>query len=406
MARFEFKMPDVGEGLAEVEISKWKVSVGDQVVENQDIADIETDKSVVSMPAPATGTIVSLEAEEGERIAVGALLMVVEVASADESTETDAEPASAPRGDEPPERPSSRRPAGRVAAAPSARRLAREMGVALEEVVGSGPRGRITPEDVRAHVERDGEADPVGASEDGAGAKVEEVPLRGIRRRVAENLTASYRDIPHVAGFHEFVVPRLVAEYERCRSSPDGAQVTYLAFVVRATALALVRNPWLNAELDDDRGRVLLRRHYDIGIAIASPEGLVVPVVRNADQLDLHSIAAELQRLARAAEAASLRPEDQGAGTFTISNVGPAGGNYGTSLIRPPEVAILGLGRITDRAVVEEGAVVARPVLPVSLTFDHRVVDGAQALAFVADLRSFLEENPGSLVAPAGDEKE
>lgn len=401
MAKFEFKMPDVGEGLAEVEIGDWKVEVGDWVEENQTIADIETDKSVVSMPAPATGRITHLAAAAGEMVAVGALLLVIET----EETES-SPPAAAEQDDEAaaePEAP-SRPPAGagRVAATPSARRLARELGVEIESVPGSGPRGRILPEDVQAWADRpatpEADAEPAAAAPEAAG-EVEEVPLRGVRRRVAENLVESYREIPHVAGFHEFVVPGLVDRRRRLaeEAGARGVKVTYLAFVVRAVARALPRHPWLNASLDDDGQVVLLKKHYGIGIAVASPDGLVVPVIHDADRLDLFETAAEVERLARAAEERSLAPEELRGGTFTISNVGPAGGNYGTSLIRPPEVAILGLGRIHDRAVVEDGEVVARPVLPVSLTFDHRVVDGEQALAFVGTLREYLEEDPESL---------
>ncbi len=408
MARFEFNMPDIGEGLAEVEVAQWKVSVGDQVEENQDIADIETDKSVVSMPAPATGRITRLAAEAGDRVQVGALLLVMEVA------EPDAEGAAAERTPQAsPARPVAGgasgplREAGAarpVAAAPSARRLARELGVDLADVRGSGPRGRIMPDDVQAHTgvaarpPAPAAADAAPSSGD-AGHEVVEVPLKGIRRRVAENLAISHREIPHVAGFHELVVPRLVAERERLKAQAEarGVNVTYLALVVRAVALSLREHPWLNAELDEERAVVLLKKSYDIGIAVATPEGLLVPVVMGADGRDVFEIATELARLGRAAQERSLRPQELRGGTFTISNVGPAGGNYGTSLIRPPEVAILGLGRIHERAVVEEGQVVARPVLPVSLTFDHRVVDGEQALAFVAALRQYLERDPGAL---------
>ena len=422
MARFEFNMPDVGEGLAEVEVAEWKVSVGDRVEENREIADIETDKSLVSMPAPATGRITHLAAQAGDRVKVGALLLVMEVS--DEATaESKSEPATVASAEGPGAAVGAKATtAGRlVAATPSARRLACELGVDLTKVHGSGPRGRIVPDDVEAHAGATaapeapaavdsaphravaGVARPEAAnlvqSGTAAGAEVEEVPLRGIRHRVAENLTKSYREIPHVAGFHEFVVPRLVAERERLRPQAEarGLNLTYLALVVRAVALGLREHPWLNAELDDERGVVLLKKTYHIGIAMATPEGLVVPVVKSADQHDVWGIAAELARLGAAASERRMLPEGMRGGTFTVSNVGPAGGNYGMSLICPPEVAILGLGRIHDRAVVEEGRVVARPVLPVSLTFDHRVVDGEQALAFVATLRQYLEHDPGVL---------
>ena len=406
MAKFEFHMPDVGEGLAEVEVSEWKIAVGDWVEENQEIADIETDKSIVSMPAPATGRIVHLAAAVGERVPVGDLLLVMDVADPGTADTADAgAPAAgtaAANAAAPPLETAAGAPAGNVPAAPSARRLARELGVDLTAVPGSGPRGRILPEDVQRHFDSLSGSAAAAAAGDTAVAAVtadEEVPLRGIRRRVAETLAKSYREIPHVAGFHEFVVSRLVAERERLKPEAEsrGVKLTYLSFVVKAVALALRQHPWLNASLDESREMIVLKKARDIGIAVSSSEGLVVPVVKRADGRDLFEIGVEIQRLCDAAEQHELTPEDMRGGTFTISNVGPAGGHYGTSLIRPPEVAILGLGRIVDRAVVENGSVVARPVLPVSLTFDHRVVDGAQALAFVGQLREYLEQDPGSL---------
>lgn len=401
MAKFEFNMPDVGEGLAEVEIERWKIAVGDWVEENQEIAEIETDKSIVSMPAPATGQIVHLAAAAGERVKVGALLLVMEVADHDAAGEVAPEVAT-PEALSPPA-VGGPVPDGSVIATPSARRRARELGVDLAAVLGSGPRGRILPEDVQGYSESLSGGAAAGtetaAAEDTSDGSVEEVPLRGIRRRVAETLTKSYQEIPHVAGFHEFVVGRLVAEREHLKPEAEsrGVKLTYLAFAVRAVALALRQHPWLNASLDEERGMVLLKKTCNIGIAVASPDGLVVPVLTRADGRDLFEICAEIQRLGRGAEEHKLTPQDMRGGTFTVSNVGAAGGNYGTSLIRPPEVAILGLGRVHDRAVVEDGAVVARPVLPVSLTFDHRVVDGEQALAFVGQLREYLEQDPGSL---------
>jgi pyruvate dehydrogenase E2 component (dihydrolipoamide acetyltransferase) len=411
MAKFEFNMPDVGEGLAEVEVSEWTVAVGDWVEENQKIADLETDKSIVSMPAPATGRIVELAAEPGERVAVGALLLVMEVSDEGEegAAEAPAESAEKAEADTAPPAAAAPAPAGKVVATPSARRLARQLGVDLAAVAGSGPRGRILPEDVRGHHESQsaGAADAAQApraatapeTEVAPGDADEEIPLRGVRRRMAETLTESYRSIPHVAGFHEFVIDRLVAERERLKPEAEsrGVKLTYLAFVVKAVALALRDHRWLNASLDEERGVIVLKKSRDIGIAMASRDGLIVPVLKQADTRDLFGISGEIQRLADAAEAHELTPQEMRGGTFTISNVGPAGGNFGTSLIRPPEVAILGLGRAHDRAVVENGEVVVRPVLPVSLTFDHRVVDGEQALGFVGALREYLETSPGSL---------
>ena len=407
MAKLEFHMPDIGEGLAEVEIVEWFVSVGEEVEENQKIADVETDKAIVSMPAPATGRIIDLAAAEGERIQVGSLLLVMEVAgealgvAGPQVAATDA--AGPPLAAATPSTADVARGARQTAAAsPAARRLARELRIDIDQVEAAGPRGRITPEDVRRHAEllaRRTEA-PAGPSE--AEVEVEEVPFRGIRRRIAEILQSSYRKIPHVAGFHEFVVAELVEEYQRLTPEADaqGLRLTYLAFILRATALSLTEHPYLNCSLDEERQLILLKKTYNLGVAIAGPKGLLVPVLRNADKLSLFEIARELERLGKAVEDRTITPGEMRGGTFTISNVGAAGGHYGTSLIREPEVAILGLGRIQNRAVVVDGEVVARSVLPVSLTFDHRVVDGDQALAFVRTLRHHLEDNPAALSEP------
>ena len=325
MAKFEFHMPDVGEGLAEVEVSEWKIAVGDWVEENQEIADIETDKSIVSMPAPATGRIVHLAAAVGERVPVGDLLLVMDVADPGTADTADAgAPAAgtaAANAAAPPLETAAGAPAGNVPAAPSARRLARELGVDLTAVPGSGPRGRILPEDVQRHFDSLSGSAAAAAAGDTAVAAVtadEEVPLRGIRRRVAETLAKSYREIPHVAGFHEFVVSRLVAERERLKPEAEshGVKLTYLSFVVKAVALALRQHPWLNASLDESREMIVLKKARDIGIAVSSSEGLVVPVVKRADGRDLFEIGVEIQRLCDAAEQHELTPEDMRGGNL------------------------------------------------------------------------------------------
>lgn len=410
MARFEFNMPDVGEGLADVEIVEWFVKVGDTVEENEPVADVETDKAIVTMPAPATGKIVELAAGKGERVKVGSLLLVMETdkAAAASPPEAQAAPVSVDQSGN--GQPQTEASSERVLASPVARKLARELGVKLEDVQGSGPRGRISTDDVQRHADSLKQAAAPVASPPRAaatpapaaptGAEVERVPVRGLRRRIAEALAETYRAIPHVVGFHEFDAGALVAErdYLKRRAEAEGVRLTYQVFIVKAVSKALKKHPYLNASyVEGDDPAIILKKQYNIGIAAATPQGLVVPVIHQADRLKLFDIARQAEQLIAAAQEQRLTPQQMKDGTFTISNVGPAGGWFGSSIIRAPEAAILGVGKIEERAVVRNGQIVARPILPIALTFDHRVIDGDEALAFVQTLRGYLEDDPRSL---------
>lgn len=394
MAVVEFRLPDIGEGLAEVELIRWYVGVGDRVEENQAIADVESDKAVVSMPAPASGVVTRLCVSEGERIKVGSLMMVVDGHTTAQSAVTDGNDRATPT-----EAPSSpvgaaigKAAAGSVAAEPAARRLASERNLDLAHLAGTGPRGRITVSDVeRATAAGTTVTTPAPVSGEDA---VEEVPFRGIRRRIAEAMELAYRSIPHVSGFHELDADALVKLLAECRPRAEraGVRLTFLPFIVKATIEGLKAQPYLNASLDEAGGRILLKKSYHIGIATSAPDGLVVPVIKHADRLGLLELAREISRLSEAARNRSLAPADLQHGTFTITNVGAQRGWLNTSLIRHPEVAILGVGRIDARAVVRDGQVVARDVMPLALTFDHRVVDGEQGLGFMLTLREHLEQ--------------
>jgi pyruvate dehydrogenase E2 component (dihydrolipoamide acetyltransferase) len=393
----EFHLPDIGEGLAEVELIRWYVGVGDRVQENEPIADVESDKAIVTMPAPASGVVARLCVNEGERVKVGALLMVVDGHTSAHSAAAAHQPAARVDQDQSSPVPESGPAEPAIAAAPAARRLASERNVDLRQIVGTGPRGRITVEDV----ERAAAGSPVAAPAATARADdaAEIVPFRGIRRRIAEAMELAYRTIPHVSGFHEFdadALVRLLAEL-RPGAEARGVRLTYLPFIVKATILALRAQPYLNASLDETGGSIQLKKTYHIGIATAAPDGLVVPVIKHADRRGLLDIAREIERLSAAARSRSLTPDDVQHGTFTITNVGAQRGWLNTSLIRHPEVAILGIGRIEDRAVVRDKQVVIRPIMPLALTFDHRVVDGEQGLGFMLVLREHLEQ-PRTLV--------
>lgn len=401
MARFEFKMPDVGEGLAEVEVVQWFVQVGEAVQENQPIVEVETDKTIVTMPAPATGRVIEVAAQVGERVKVGTFLLAIETVGDPE--------LPTPGGEEVVLSERTASPQSLIAnyqlpilASPLARKIARDLGVNLKEVAGSGPRGRISEDDVRRHAEKRPavQISPPQPDLTGLTPGDERIPVRGVRRRIAETMAESVRTIPQVVGFHEFDAAELVKEraYWQRYAEAAGVRLTYLPFIIKAVVEALKKHPYLNASyVDGPEPVILLKKSYNIGIATTTADGLVVPVLHAADQFDLLELARRAEQLISAARERRTTPKDMQDGTFTITNVGPAGGWFGTSIIRPPEAALIGLGKIEDKAVVRDGQIVARPILPLSLTFDHRIIDGAEALAFVQTLRQYLEVDPRSL---------
>lgn len=406
-------MPDVGEGLADVEVITWFVKIGDRVEENQPIADVETDKAIVTMPAPATGQVIELAAKEGERVKVGAFLLAIETGGGEAKTREgddagtrgreEAKQSVAESSQPPTSQPSN---LSTVLASPVARKLAHDLGVKLEEVVGTGPRGRINVEDVQRHADglQAAKSTPVQPAQPTQPVAVaegdERIPVRGLRRRIAEALAETARTVPHVAGFHEFDADALVKEraYLQRHAEAAGVRLTYLPFVIKACIEALKQHPYLNSSyVDGDEPAIVFKKSYNIGIATATDEGLVVPVLHNADQFDLFELARRAEALVTAARERRATPKDMQNGTFSITNVGQMGGWFGTSILRAPEAAILGIGKIEDKAVVRQGQIVARPILPIALTFDHRVIDGQEALAFIQTLRRTLEEDPRSL---------
>ncbi|HLZ95959.1 MAG TPA: dihydrolipoamide acetyltransferase family protein [Candidatus Dormibacteraeota bacterium] len=391
MSRYEFRLPDIGEGLAEAEVGKWLVKVGDQVVEDQPVVEMMTDKAAVEIPAPGAGVVVEQRVEEGAVVKIGAVLYVLE---------TEARiGAAAGRVDERPgaEAPvaAAAQPEARVLAPPAVRKLARELGVDLMHVRGSGPGGRISAEDVKQHA-----AAPAVAPAPGApGPPGERVALRGVRRRMAETMADSSRTIAHVTGFHELDAGEFQKAYRRLRTEAEsaGRRFPFDTLLVRAVALALARHPIFNASLDVDRMEIVVHPRANIGVATATPDGLIVPVVADAGALSMDKLAAEVDRISAAAREGRASVSDLRGGTFTISNTGAWRGAHGTSLIRPPEVALVAFGRIEDRAVVRDGQVVVRPMMPMSVTFDHRVIDGEQGLTFALTLRELIE-NPEHLL--------
>jgi pyruvate/2-oxoglutarate dehydrogenase complex dihydrolipoamide acyltransferase (E2) component len=404
---YEFHLPDVGEGLSEAEVVTWLVGVGDQVVTDQPFVELQTDKALVEMPAPATGTVVRLGAEEGAVLRVGDVLVVI-----DDDGEVGSRGAVAVAA------PAARRD-GKPLATPATRRLARELGVDPAGVAGTGPGGRITDTDVQAAAGSAGPAAGVAPSAPApaapaapaarapasappppravtrpAGPDTERVPLRGLRRRITETMSESWRTIPHITAFHEVDALALLELRKRLqpRAERAGVPLTLTAFLVKAAALGLVEHPMVNSSIDLDAGEIVLRRRRNVGMAVSAPDGLIVPVIRDADAKSLLAIAREVEDLGRAARERRVDLASLQGGTFTVTNHGPLGGWFGTPIIRPGEAGILGFGRAQDRPVAVDGQLAVRPVLPLSFAADHRVIDGDLQIAFCLTVKGLLQD--------------
>jgi Pyruvate/2-oxoglutarate dehydrogenase complex, dihydrolipoamide acyltransferase (E2) component, and related enzymes len=420
---YEFKLPDIGEGISEGEIVKWHVKEGDLVKEEQPLIEVMTDKVTVTIPSPVSGRVSEILAHEGEKVRVGQVLLrvategdqVTTVTSRMEETTPQAQPSQT---QEEAQRSQPEVEQRRVLATPAVRKLARDLGVDISKVVGTGPSGRVTELDVRNYAEQVKKqappqgpavlvehAQPKPLSEAKpyplAGTLEERVPLRGLRRTIAERMVKSMYTIPHVTHFDEVDATTLTKLREILKPAADkkGVKLTYLPFIVKALCVALKEFPYLNASLDDENHEIVLKKYYNIGIATAVPEGLVVPVVRDADKKSLFEVAKEISRLSEAARQNKLTLEDVRGGTFSVTNIGSIGGISATPIINYPEVGILGVYRITKKpVVVGDESIVVREILPITLTFDHRVIDGAVAASFVGRLKQILE-NMDELVA-------
>lgn len=395
----EFKLPDLGEGLTEGEIVKWLVKPGDEVREGQAFVQVETDKALVEIPAPSSGVVLAILAKEGERVQVGKVIAVFGEPGERYSPAHEQVP-SRPASvgvvgtlEEAPEEELQEVPGAReVAALPGVRRLAKELGVALEALRGTGPHGRITEEDVRKASEA--KAKPKAVRKYDMYGYLERIPLRGMRRTIAEAMVRSVRSTAQVTATEEADAAGLLALRDKVREEAgrQGVRLTVLAFLVKAAARALQEHPYLNASLDEEAQEILLKKYYNIGIAVDTNEGLMVPVLKGVPEKNLLQIAKEMAELAEKARSRTIDLADLQGGTFTITNYGSVGGILGTPIIRYPEVAILGVGRILEKPVFKEGVLQARPFLPLSLSFDHRVVDGAEAARFLRSLMRLIEK--------------
>ncbi len=418
---YEFKLPDLGEGIREGEILKWHVSEGETIGEDQPLLDIETDKAAVTIPSPAAGVVSKLNGNVGDILNVGDVLAVI---GDGEGVATKIEPPPLVEVADPVSEPEQAETAetvapaptvsaartGPVPAAPATRRLARELEIDIKLVPPTGPAGRVTSEDVRlfSNGKTPEAALPKAETKFAAGAasaipfldleplpdftqwgEVEIEELRSIRRKVAHRMVTSMILIPHVAHMDEADVTNLEKfrkkERERLEDQPGG-RLTLLPFIIKAVSAGLKKTPSFNASLDPFGERIIYKKYYNIGVAVDTGRGLVVPVVRDTDCKSIKQISADIEDLAIRAREGTLTVDEMRGGTFTITNVGPLGGTALIPTINYPEVAILGMGRAQPKPVVVDGEVVIRTILPLTLAFDHRIADGADAARFVTEM--------------------
>ncbi|MBW1916670.1 MAG: 2-oxo acid dehydrogenase subunit E2 [Deltaproteobacteria bacterium] len=391
----EFKLPDVGEGLTEGELLAWLVKEGDRVREGQPLARIETDKAVVEIPAPRDGVVLKLVFAEGATIKVGEVFVIL-------GDPGEAAAPTPPTGvgvvgeleEAPPEGPpSSEEPKRAALATPVVRKLAKELGIDLAQVRGSGPEGRILEDDVRQAAAPSPPAVHKVRKYDLYGY-IEHVPFKGMRRTIARNVSRSFQSTVPVTAMDEADITELFAlkQRERQVAQSRGIHLTLLPFIIRAVIPALQEQPFLNATLNDQAEEIILKKYYNIGIATDTPAGLMVPVIKNAGDKSILELAAEIQSLAVQARDRSIDIADLQGGTFTITNYGAVGGLWGTPIMNYPEVGILGVGRRQELPRVWQGEIQIRHILPLVLTFDHRVVDGGQAARFLRQVVAHLED--------------
>ena len=410
MNTLEFMFPDVGEGLAQGEIVRWHAAPGDRVKMDTTLVEVETDKAIVEIPSPANGTLLSQGAGQGETLLVGAVLATLDIdegqviartldeghdkVALPEATKASAEPGAPPKQ-------------GRALASPAIRKAARELGLDLKSIHGTGDRGQITRADLKTASAQSSKPQIQGSAATTTGTapvtlrrvampqgadRVE--PLQGLRRRIAETMERAWREVPHIFHTEEIDASQLVAARQSLNDEfgENVANLSYMPFFVKACVLALKAHPSFNASVDTQRWEVVYRHRYNIGIATATSEGLIVPVLHDANQGSLVELGAEIAALAAAARIRKASVTQLSGGTFTISNFGSYGNGLGMPIIRPPEVAIAGFGRIRDAVIALDGQPVVRPILPVIVSTDHRLNDGDNLGAFAATLISYLRE--------------
>lgn len=391
----EFKLPDVGEGIVEGELIKWRINAGDSIKEDQIVAELETDKAIVEIPSPLAGVVIELCCKEGSIVKVGDVLLTIGDAEHAGAQKPEKDKGTVVGVLEEAEEPENREIQPAVLSTPAVRKMAKDAGIDINSVQGTGPQGRVTAEDIKTYTE---ENLGVKRDQDVYGAIIK-VPLRGIRKNIAKNMPAQQHNTAHVTHMDEADVTELAGfkEKEKVMLKKKGIKLTHLPFIVKAVAASLKTNSWLNASLNEETGEIILKKYYNIGISVNSRDGLIVPVIKNADQKNIIKLAEEIRSMAEAARSRSIDLKDLKGGTFTITNIGSYGGIFSTPVINYPEAAILATGRIREKPVVKDGKIVIRKLLPLSLTFDHRIMDGATVTDFTRDLKMHLED-PGLLL--------
>lgn len=410
---YDFRLPDLGEGIAEGEVIKWLVSEGDKVEEHQPIVELETDKAVVQVPSPKSGTILKINYKAGEAVKVGDVLCSIgEAGEKVSEKEVKLVPKAAPSKkvsttvigqlEEAPEEeekvtpmPPKKVAEPMVAVLPAVRKLAQEMGVDVTKVQGSGAGGRITEDDIKraaGKVLKEAPKAPTVTFE--KFGRVLRIPLKGIRKTIAENMSKSLSTAAHVTHMDYADVTKLAdfREKEKAAAEEKGVHLTFLPFIVKACTLALKEFPYVNSSLDDATGDIVIKQYYNVGVAVDTEHGLMVPVIKNANEKTIIEIGRDIWRMAELCRTREVELKDLQGGTFTITNIGSIGGVWATPVINWPECAILALGKICEKAIPINGKIEIRKMLPMSLSFDHRIIDGAMAAKFVSEIKRHLED--------------
>jgi pyruvate dehydrogenase E2 component (dihydrolipoamide acetyltransferase) len=423
--RYIFNFPDIGEGLEEGTILEWYVVKGQTIKAGQALVNMETDKIVTDIPSPKAGTIVAIYGSVGETIRVGSPLVEIEIEGvfgADAVAETKVtekvEPVEEEEGagvvgtmelagknaylaasDEGSSKPKTEdKPVAKVQATPLARAMARDMNVDINRIIGSGPSGRVTKEDIEKYKPSQGSQKVIGKTDINqqpvSPDSVTYEPISQIRKAIAKNMLNSKQNTAHMTLFEEVEISGLMSIREKIKTAiaEKNIKLTYLSFIVKAVVLTLKSHRQLNSQIDLENDRMIYKNRYNIGIAVDTPEGLVVPVIKDADHLSIIQIAQKITELSEKARDRKLSLDDMKEGTFTITNYGSIGGIYATPVINYPQAGILGVGRIVKKPVVKENQVVAGNVLPLSLSVDHRIVDGGEASRFINQIMEYLSD--------------
>ncbi|BGE82729.1 dihydrolipoamide acetyltransferase family protein [Staphylococcus petrasii] len=427
---FEFRLPDIGEGIHEGEIVKWFVKAGDTIEEDDVLAEVQNDKSVVEIPSPVSGTVEEVVVDEGTVAVVGDVIVKIDAPDAeemqfkgghdDDSSSKEEAPAQEEAKEEAPAASASQDEEvdenRQIKAMPSVRKYAREKGINIKAVAGSGKNGRITKEDIDNHVNGGGaqaaasnESAAATSTEDASAAQTQSVPegdfpettekIPAMRRAIAKAMVNSKHTAPHVTLMDEIDVQDLWDHRKKFKevAAEQGIKLTFLPYVVKALVSALKKYPALNTSFNEEAGEIVHKHYWNIGIAADTERGLLVPVVKNADRKSIFQISDEINELAVKARDGKLTSEEMKGATCTISNIGSAGGQWFTPVINHPEVAILGIGRIAQKPIVKDGEIVAAPVLALSLSFDHRQIDGATGQNAMNHIKRLLN-NPELLL--------